>query len=129
MDKKCKKCGMVFITKPSKGQLFCKRLCYIGWIKDNLPKTTFKTGDKIGKKHPRWKGGKWLYWRKQVLIRDNYTCQVCKLQEKDIMDVAHLKGYENNGKNRRYNIHNIEHLITFCPNCHRRYDLGKIELQ
>jgi 5-methylcytosine-specific restriction endonuclease McrA len=78
--------------------------------------------------HPMWKGGMWTWAKRFVVKRDKGTCQICGLKEKEIMDVAHLKGHENGGVDRRYTKHNPEHLITLCPNCHRRYDLG-IEIE
>jgi len=67
-----------------------------------------------------------IYWRKQALKRDDYTCKNCGLREPEIMDVAHLKPINGN-KNRRYTVQDLNNLITLCPNCHRRFDKGLIE--
>jgi 5-methylcytosine-specific restriction endonuclease McrA len=94
-------------------------------------KGSFKKGENSGEKHPRWKGGRWLYWRKQVLIRDDYTCQKCGLKEPEIMDVHHKIPVKLSYEKRReleskklIDIvrlgHGIQYLITLCPNCHRR---------
>lgn len=80
-----------------------------------------------GEKHPRWKGGKWLYWRRQALIRDNYTCKHCGLYDKEIMDVDHIVPIRATLKERRemekqkdIDINGINNLQTLCPNCHKR---------
>jgi len=53
------------------------------------------------------------------LERDNYTCQVCKLEDKDIMDVHHIKELKSEHK-RRYGVDDLNNMITLCPNCHRK---------
>lgn len=102
--------------------------CYLKYRP--LPKTVFKKGKNAGQNHVRWKGGTVLYWRKVALKRDDYTCQNCKLQEKEIMDVAHIVPINGN-KNRRvlHPLNNADNLVTLCPNCHRRFDKGIIELR
>lgn len=69
-----------------------------------------------GKMPHNFKGGKWLYWRKQTLIRDDYTCQICGLREIGLMDVDHIKPISIYPE-LKYEINN---LVTLCPNCHRR---------
>lgn len=86
-----------------------------------------------GEKHPNWKGGKWFWARRVTLKRDNYTCQICKLREPKIMEVAHKNrdgNYVNHSEsvNRTYLVHNPDDLITLCPNCHAKYDKGLINL-
>lgn len=93
-----------------------------------MPKTAYKRGQNIAEKHPNWKGGLNIWARKKVLERDNYTCQICKLKDKDIMDVAHIIPVRSNYK-RRYEPQDIKNLIVLCPNCHRRFDKGLVELQ
>jgi 5-methylcytosine-specific restriction endonuclease McrA len=94
-----------------------------------IPKSAFKKGQNLREKHPNWKGGKWCWAKRFVLQRDNYKCQYCGLEEKDILDIAHKAGYAMKLRDRRYVVHNPDNLITLCPNCHRRYDLGKIHLK
>lgn len=98
-------------------------------MKNKVMDWGFKKGEHLGEKHPRWKGGKWSWAKKVVLERDKNTCLYCGLKEEGLMDAAHIKGYEVRQQDRRKIIHNPEHLITLCPNCHRRYDLGRIKLQ
>lgn len=72
-----------------------------------------------GDKNPSWKGGKWRWIKKQALLRDDYTCQICGLREPEIMEVDHIKpkSIYPNFKN------DLNNLITLCPNCHRRKTL------
>lgn len=44
------------------------------------------------------------------------------------MDVAHIIPVRSNYK-RRYEPQDIKNLIVLCPNCHRRFDKGLVELQ
>jgi len=81
----------------------------------------FKKNKFSGENHNNWKGGRWLYWRRKVLERDNYTCQKCGYSEKDIMEVDHK--IPICGKNRFKEMPNINNLMTLCPNCHRRKTL------
>lgn len=87
-----------------------------------------------GENHPRWKGGRWLYWRKQALIRDNYTCQHCGLYDEEIMDVDHIIPIRCSLPNRRdiererdVEINKLTNLQTLCPNCHKRKTLKQIK--
>jgi predicted restriction endonuclease len=93
-----------------------------------MPPTAFKKGQLDGEKHPLWKGGMIIYWKKQVLKRDDYTCRNCGLREPEIMDVAHIEPI-NGDRNRRYTPQNANNLIVLCPNCHRRFDKGLINLE
>lgn len=71
---------------------------------------------KKGINNPGWKGGKWKVQKKAALIRDNYTCVICGLCEKDIMEVDHIipKKLRPDLKSE------LSNLMTICPNCHRR---------
>ena len=87
-----------------------------------------------GESHPRWKGGRWLYWRKQALIRDNYTCQHCGLHDQEIMDVDHIEPIKCTIAERRMiereadiQLHGISNLQTLCPNCHKRKTIKQLK--
>ena len=56
-----------------------------------VPKTAFKKGQNLGDRHPNWKGGLWCWAKNKVIKRDKGVCQICGLNEPDIMDVAHIK--------------------------------------
>lgn len=70
--------------------------------------------------HPRWKGGTWLYWRKKVLIRDNYTCQICKLYDPEVMQVDHITAKSILKKKGIAVTYDMNNLWTLCANCHAR---------
>src|SRR3990167_8160074 len=72
--------------------------------------------DLSGSKNPRWKGGTWNYYKKEAKFRDNYTCQVYGLCDKEIMEVDHIKPKCDYPDLKDL----LENLITICPNCHRR---------
>lgn len=87
-----------------------------------------------GNKHPNWKGGKWIYWRRQALVRDNYTCRDCGLYDKDIMDVDHIEPIKCTLLERRVlerdrdiQLHGIDNLQTLCPNCHKRKTIKQLK--
>ena len=71
-------------------------------------------------KNPNWKGGTSVnYYRKKILLRDDFTCRHCGLQDEIIMDVDHIKP-------RRILLessYELKNLITLCPNCHKRKTL------
>lgn len=51
--------------------------------------------------------------RKQaVLMRDDWTCQICKKRDTENMEVDHAIALQNGGKNAQTN------LFTLCPGCH-----------
>src|SRR3990167_2131379 len=101
-SKRCRKC---FLKDPFK------------FGAHNIAKWSLgKTGDK----HVRWKGGKWIYWRKQVLIRDDYTCRKCGLRDIEIMDVDHIKPKLDSSNKFKSETPDVNNLQTLCPNCHKR---------
>lgn len=68
-------------------------------------------------KNSNWKGG--ISYRilcLSTLQRDDYTCQICGLKDKEVMDVDHKIP-----KALRPDLEkDIENLWTLCANCHRR---------
>lgn len=80
----------------------------------------------FGDKNPNWKGGisnrnpkvrkgSWKKWRRKVLEKDNFICQICK-KERGNLCVHHLQRW-NEFPDRRFDIHNG---ITLCAECHHR---------
>jgi hypothetical protein len=65
---------------------------------------------------PRPKGSPWARIRKQVLERDNFTCQGCGHRALKFMNVHHL--WENRS-------HALEDLTTLCVACHAILHLGR----
>lgn len=55
--------------------------------------------------------------RKTVLIRDNFTCQVCKSTEKLIIHHIDGTGYTSGAATSN---NSLENLITLCTSCHHR---------
>ncbi len=108
----CKKDGMPkYIknhNKPAKGCIRSEE------TKQKIRNTLL--GKMSGNKNPIWIGGTQTYWRKQRLIKDNYTCQICNHREPEIMVIDHIKP-KSKYPELKYDINN---LITLCPNCHAR---------
>lgn len=102
------------------------RKCYL--YNQEVPKSPLlqKPPHHHDEKHPQWKGGTILYWKKKVKERDDFTCKNCGLREPEIMDVAHIKPIAGHGQ-RRYRVEDPNNLITLCPNCHRRFDKGLLK--
>jgi len=71
---------------------------------------------KKGKLSSTWKGGCMMYMKKQALIRDDYTCQICGMREPEIMVVDHIKPKSIFPELAL----EINNLMTLCPNCHAR---------
>jgi len=69
--------------------------------------------------------GEWDYWRKQVLKRDDYTCQITGIKSHGDLVGHHLNGYNNNFENR-FNIDNGVTLLTCIHRLfHHYYGYGK----
>ncbi len=75
--------------------------------------------NKGGNTSPLWEGGKIGYNSKQVLLRENYTCQKCGLRDIEIMEVDHI--LPKSIYPELYS--DINNLQVLCPNCHRRKTL------
>ena len=85
-----------------------------------------------GEKNPNWKGGltereetlahrlrvKLKNWAKEILERDNHTCQKCGLrsEEKGIMEAHHIKPISKYPSL----VLDISNGITLCYTCHRK---------
>lgn len=88
--------------------------------------------DMSGEKHHNWQGGitkesfkirnSFLYkqWRKSVLERDNYTCQICGEKEKvsGKLEADHIKQFAYFPE-LRFDINNGR---TLCKDCHKQTD-------
>jgi 5-methylcytosine-specific restriction endonuclease McrA len=78
-----------------------------------------------GKKHWNWKGGKqrerhngdWKYinWRKNVFVRDNFTCQICR-KVGGYLQAHHIKSWAKYPKERYI----LDNGITLCLECHKK---------
>jgi len=78
-----------------------------------------------GELNPSYNGGCSRYWAQQILIRDDYTCQVCGLKDLEIVLVDHIlpKSIYPELKNDPNN------LQVLCPNCHTRKTKREIRNQ
>jgi len=78
-----------------------------------------------GENHWNWKGGvsserekikssaKYYRWRKDVFIKDNYTCQCCGVKN-TYLEAHHIQNFSDFPE-LRFDINNG---ITLCSNCH-----------
>lgn len=88
-----------------------------GWLK--------KPFSHRGENHWNWKGGissKLLNLKCKE--RDDWTCQSCLLREPEIMEVDHVKSKARFPELQ----HDLNNLITLCPNCHKRKTLKENDL-
>lgn len=105
----------------------------------NSKKTQFQEGHKFykggekgwfkkGHKPKNWQGGKrpfsqtikddvrYKKWRKEVFIRDNYTCQKCKKRG------GYLHPHHIEAKSMKPELaYDIENGVTLCQDCHRKF--------
>ena len=84
-----------------------------------------KTPQIQGSKNGNWNGGvtkgyskvrtsrRWREWRKEVFVRDNYTCLLCGERNVELHP-HHLKGVTYFPKNR----FEVNNGLTICKNCH-----------
>lgn len=77
-------------------------------IKDKLDKANKSYWNYEDRRSSKYKN-----WKKQVLIRDNYTCQRCG--NKENLVVHHIEKFSEN-KQLRFNVDNG---ITLCQKCHK----------
>lgn len=117
-------------------------------------KTRFRVGQNTGINNPNWKNGiskihkrlrnyiwgthKYMAWRKYVLERDNYTCQLCN-KNKCKLNTHHIIPFSN--LLDKYNLSTIEQVenseelwdvsngITLCVDCHKKIHNKKIHLE
>lgn len=69
-----------------------------------------------GSKNPNRQGGATKFQARLAKERDNYTCQVCGLEDKEILVVDHIRP-----RALRPDLTFIlDNLMTLCPNCHAR---------
>lgn len=119
----CKWCETVFEQYDSQGgTIFCSQECYWEWFRENAP---------TGPDHHSWKDGAhydygegWnLQKRKQVLERDDYQCQECRMSQEEHKDtlgnslhVHHIVPYRIFDDNSEAN--RLENLVLLCAECH-----------
>ena len=75
-----------------------------------------RKGVQLFTRSPCFKGTDIKTWKKQALLRDNYTCQKCGLHDPEVMDVDHIKPRHLSPE--LYLV--LKNLLTLCANCHTR---------
>ena len=90
--------------------------------KDNL------SINRMGEKNWNWKGGvalenkeirhssEYSRWRKEVLKKNNNTCQKCE-EQNGTLRAHHIMGFHNNPELRVI----VSNGITFCKECHTEF--------
>jgi len=120
----CSECGETFERAKSgvvgtEKHYFCSKECQaknIDYILRGEYHFRYIDGES---KNNRGKG--WIRIRKEVRLRDNYTCGICGITEKEIgkaLDVHHIKPYRLFDDSEKAN--GINNLISLCPSCHHR---------
>lgn len=74
-------------------------------------------------------GPNWQTQRRLVLERDGARCRTCGASG-EVLHVHHIRPFREydyvRGQNENYRIANqLENLITLCPSCHRRAEVGQ----
>jgi len=64
-----------------------------------------------------WKGGiSRDWWRKRILEKYDFTCQLCGLRDEDVVEADHIKPKHLYPELR----YDLENGMALCANCHRR---------
>ena len=79
------------------------------WLGKKNPKNS-------GENHGQWKGGSRYWWSRTILKRDNYTCQICGLRDKEVVEADHIKPRSKYPELQQ----SLDNGWTLCANCHRR---------
>lgn len=115
-NKTCNYCNNLFTPKHNILK-YCSKICFVNYKKEFNKSSN----------NPNWKGGitnenkkerqsdKYKEWRISVFVRDNYTCQHCKIIG-GILHSHHIKHFSKN-KDLRFDINNG---LTLCFNCHKK---------
>ena len=130
----CTECGKItfktgYLLKRSKHH-FCSVECHGKWkskhmVGENSPNWNPNLTEEerlLGRKYPEY-----YTFLKEVLKRDDYTCDICGYYSKwgDGLNVHHLNSYDWDKENRT----NPDNGITLCEECHtnfhKKYGFGK----
>jgi len=125
----CEWCGDVELFNPNKAEdrRFCNGPCYAKWRSHNL----------TGEDNPYWNGGKVYYYgpnwkrqRRKARKRDQYKCQVCGKDERDLgqipsthhkVKIRHFKArYDAPEWYERGN--RLGNLVLLCEEHHREWE-------
>lgn len=102
-----------------------KRIFTDEWLEKIHQSNIIKGKNHSKENHWNWKGGisteehllrgtpKYNEWRKAVYKRDNWTCQECKVKQKNPV-AHHIKSFADYPKLR----YKLKNGITYCRKCH-----------
>ena len=123
-----------FISNPKKSQIDDECLIWCFCSEDNLwysinGNYSSKSPNEKRRYEEEWhksvENGAYQYYksilyqskiRKEVLIRDNYTCQICSKHADSKLHIHHILKIKEDGNDC------IDNLITLCPTCHKKAD-------
>lgn len=117
----CLQCGAEVYQQRSEVRKYCSRKCLTDyWV---------RTGVMRGENNPSWLGGKYSKQvrqriRRTVLLRDNYTCVSCGLEDRTpgFLDIDHTLEVCDRPDLKD----DVSNCKTLCPNCHRRKTIESI---
>lgn len=129
VDIKCSNCSIVFEKRESevywheergRDLHFCSRKCKDDYYSGSNSPNWIKDRGKIkNKKHSLRFNSEMNNWRKQVYIRDDYTCQSCGAVSgqgnRVVLNAHHIKRFNDYPKLRT----DINNGITLCESCHK----------
>lgn len=125
IEKECESCGNKFSIREKELEHRSARFCSLKC-----------TGiGQTGKKNPVWRGGQrpykghgWKRIRKEILDRDNHTCQRCGKTKKELgkePDVHHIVPFRLFKDGSEAN--DPENLISLCNKCHGVVEFNEVE--
>lgn len=76
----------------------------------------------LKEKNYRWRGGDAYAKKKQVLVKQNYTCKICGHREPEIMEVDRIIPVSKRPDLKE----DISNMQVLCPNCHARKTIKEI---
>lgn len=142
-SKICVECGCKFFKRKNislnnwfgwykrpKGQQFCSKKCHDLSTVGSIPHNKGKKGNSWTDERKQFYRNRtkdkylslefninnWTYLKKIVAEKDGYTCQMCGLQEREIMVVDHIIPKALSPKLEFI----ASNCMTLCPNCHAR---------
>lgn len=121
ITKECDYCGIemdVLQSTLDRGEgRFCDFDCLCDWMA------------KDGRADPTAYGQNWKPIKQQALDRDNHTCQYCGITANELgqePDVHHIKPIREFDKPA--DAHTLDNVICLCRGCHRRVEVGNIQI-
>lgn len=106
----CVECGSLFEVTPFQAsqRVFCSADC----VHENLREDQ----DNV----PR-RGVFWENQREMCLSRDDYTCQACGEQRRELQ-VHHIIPARHFDRGEEQTAHSLSNLVSLCPECHGKWE-------